>query len=104
MVPLIFGLLVFFLADRARAVLETVPVLERLILLGELVGAVAFLAWLMRPSRFARLPAEAQHDRVLRVIGVALRIALVLFSLALLADVVGLGDLADLLATGTLRC
>jgi small-conductance mechanosensitive channel len=103
MVPLIFGLLVFFLADRARAVLETVPVLERLILLGELVGAVAFLAWLMRPSRFARLPAEAQHDRVLRVIGVALRIALVLFSLALLADVVGLGDLADLLATGTLR-
>jgi small-conductance mechanosensitive channel len=101
--PLVFGIPVFFLLDRARDLAETLPTLERLMLVTELVAAIAFVLWLLRPSRFARIPAEMLREPFFRVVGIAMRVVVVLFGGALVAECVGLGNLSDLIGNGTLR-
>jgi len=100
---LVFGLPVFFLIDRGRDTLETLPTLERLVVVTEFLAAIGFVLWLRRPSRFSKIPAEMLREPFFRVVGVALRIVLVLFGVALVAECVGLGNLADLIGDGTLR-
>jgi small-conductance mechanosensitive channel len=103
MIPLVVGLPVFFLTDRLRAIMETLPAIERLVFLAELVGALGFVLWLVRPSRFAQLPAEMMREPFFRVVGTAMRVAIGLFGLAIFAEAVGLGNLAELVGNGSLR-
>jgi small-conductance mechanosensitive channel len=103
MLPLVLGFPVFFAIDRVRDILETLPTIERLVLTAELAGALGFLLWLVRPSRFAQIPPEILREPFFRVVGRALRVAIVLLALALAADVGGLGNFADLIGNGTLR-
>jgi potassium efflux system protein len=101
--PLVAGVAVFFLIDRAREVMEALPTLERLTLVAELLAAVGFALWLLRPRRIALIPAEMLRAPFVRVVGVAMRMAVVLFGIAIVAESTGLGNLADLTGNGTLR-
>jgi small-conductance mechanosensitive channel len=103
MLPLVLGFPAFFAIDRIRDILETLPTLERLVLAVELAGALGFLLWLVRPSRFAQIPPEILREPFFRVVGRAIRVAIVLLALALAAEVAGLGNFADLIGNGTLR-
>lgn len=102
MTPLVLVLPVLFLVDRIRDIAENVPALERLLYFGELVGALAFLLWLLRPSRLAQVPAERMREPFFRVAGTTARLAAGLVALAILAEAIGLGSLARLVGNGTL--
>ena len=101
--PVVWALLFVFLVDRMRDFLATVPTLERAIFLLELVGALVFLLWLMRPKRIAEIPLEARQHPLFRMVRRLTGAAIALFTIAILAEVVGLGDLADIIGSGTLR-
>lgn len=58
MALLAWGLAVLFIVDRARDLLDATPTLERLVFLGEMIGGLGLLVWLLRPSRIARLSED----------------------------------------------
>ena len=101
--PLVVGLLVFFLVERGREVMSFLPTLSRVVLVVELAAVIGFLLWLLRPSRLATVPPEILRSPGLRAIGAAARLAIGLLAVALLADVIGLGQLAELTGAGTLH-
>jgi len=101
--PLVIGLPVFFVVDQVRYIMENTPAMERMLFLLELLFALGFLLWLLRPSRFTQVTPEMLRQPFFRVVGVAMRVAIVLFAVAIAAEVAGLSDLSDLLGSGTLR-
>jgi small-conductance mechanosensitive channel len=102
--PLPWGLAVLFSVDRARDLLDTTPTLERLVFLGELVGVLCLLIWLLRPSRIASLPEAQQRHPLVRLLYNAMRAGAGLVALAILADLAGWTDLAVMFGDGVLRC
>ena len=101
--PVVWALVVVFLVDQGREFVEYLPTFERAIFLVELIGVVVFLLWLRRPRRIAGMPIEARRDPLFRVVRGLTGVSLVLLAVAIAAEVMGLGDLADLIGTGTLR-
>jgi potassium efflux system protein len=101
--PLTLGLLVFFAIDRARDFLDTMPTLERVVFLMEMVGVLGFLFWLLRPSRIANIPAQLRGTPFLRLLGVAMRVAAAVVAIAIVADLFGWVDLASMLGGGVER-
>lgn len=100
--PLLNALIVFYFMDRLRVLTGTLPVVSRSIFLLELVVAVGLLAWLMRPSRLAEIPQWAARSTLLHVLGRAGQVALVLFALALVAEVLGYSRFGHLVGGGVL--
>jgi small-conductance mechanosensitive channel len=103
MTALVIGLPIFFVADQLRYIIETAPVITRLMFLLELVFALGLLLWLLRPSRLAQATPEMLRQPFFRVVGVAMRLAIVLLALAIATEGIGLSNLSDLLGNGTLR-
>jgi len=103
MAPLAWGFIVLFVVDRSRVLLDTMPTLERVAFLMEMSAVLAFLSWLLRPHRLAAIPAELLRAPFMRVLGVAMRVAVVLLALAIAADLAGWGDLSGMLGRGALR-
>jgi small-conductance mechanosensitive channel len=103
MTPMLVGVLIFYFADRVRGLLVTLPTLERGLFDLELLGGVVFLIWLIQRRRLGRIPAEMLASRSFRIVGAGIRAAVLFFGLALLADIVGMGDLSDLIGTATLQ-
>jgi potassium efflux system protein len=103
MAPLAWGFIVLFVVDRGRVLLDTTPTLERVAFLVEMAAVLAFLSWLLRPRRLAAIPAELLRAPFMRVLGVAMRVAVVLLALAIAADLAGWGDLSGMLGRGALR-
>jgi potassium-dependent mechanosensitive channel len=103
MAPLAWGLIILFVVDRGRTLLDTTPALERFVLLLEMGVALGLLFWLLRPSRLARIPEELRRAQFLVVLGIGMRVAAVMLAMAIVADVAGWGDLSILLGSGALR-
>lgn len=101
--PLPWGIVVLYVVDRARDLTETMPTLERVVFLVEVVGALGLLLWLLRPSRLPEVPLEYRQIPFFRLIGVAMRIAVAVLALAIVAELAGFGNLANLLGNGALR-
>ena len=101
--PLAWGLWVFFTIDRARDFLDTMPTLERVVFFMEMVGVLGFLFWLLRPSRIANIPAQLLGTPLLRLLGVATRVAAAVVAIAIVADLFGWADLAGMLGGGVER-
>ncbi len=101
--PVVWALVVVFLVDRVRDVLDTLPTLERAVFLLELIGAVAFLLWVRRPRRIAEIPPEARRETLFRVVRGLTGATFTLLAIAIAAEAMGFSDLAHLVGTGTLR-
>ncbi len=101
--PVVWALVFMFLIDRLRDLLETLPTLERAIFLVEIVASVLFLLWLRQRKRIAELPQATRRDSLFRVVRKLTGVSLTLFAIAITAEIMGLGDLADLIGSGTLR-
>jgi small-conductance mechanosensitive channel len=100
---LVIGLPVFFVVDQLRFIMESTPTVARVMFLLELLFALGFLLWLLRPRSVDPASAEMLRQPVWRVVGVAMRLSIVLFAVAIAAEAVGLGNLSDLLGNGVLR-
>lgn len=102
--PLAWGLAILFTTDRARDLLDTTPTLERIVFLGEMVGFLGLLIWLLRPSRTASLPEEQLRHPLIKLLYNVMRAGTGLVIIAILADLAGWTDLAVILGDGVLRC
>lgn len=101
--PVLYSLVVFYLIDQLRTVAEPVPLYSRLILLAEMLGGFLFFLWLF----FARLSKneteEIVHGKIFRTIKYAALIALPIFAVSFLANVLGYVALARLAGGAVLR-
>jgi potassium efflux system protein len=82
---------------------ESLPALERSILIFQVLAGISLLGWLMRPSRLRRIPPQLLRSPQLRVLGVAARITLLGFALVLFATGLGFARLGELVGDGILR-
>jgi potassium-dependent mechanosensitive channel len=94
--PALYGLAAFYLVDQVRAVLVAEELVARLLLLGETLGFMAFLVWLLRSVD--RLGAQnTSFGRLSKIVKVAASLALVMAATAFIANAAGYLTLASLL-------
>jgi small-conductance mechanosensitive channel len=101
--PLVIGLPIFFVVDQVRYIIVSSHTIERLLFALELLFALGFLLWMARPSRLAQAPPEILRQPFFRAVGVAMRIATLLFAVAIAAEGFGLSNLSDVLGNGMMR-
>ena len=102
LLPILNALVVFYFVDRVRQLTATLPTISRTIFIVEMLFAIAFLAWLLRPSRLEALPSWAARTTVVKLLGYASRATLVVFLVALVAEILGFSRLGHLLGGGVL--
>jgi potassium-dependent mechanosensitive channel len=100
--PIINALLVFYFLDQLRLITAPLPLWRRTIFSAEMLSATLFLIWLIRSNHLPTVSASTTK-LFARVIRSAIQIGLVVFPAALLANVFGYLNLANLLADGALR-
>jgi hypothetical protein len=100
--PLLNAIVILYFVGELRILAASLPVLARLIFLGQVLGAAVFLVWVLRNWR---LPAEAAetHGHVWRTIRAIAKIGLIILPAALLANVLGYVNLGNLLGIVFLR-
>jgi small-conductance mechanosensitive channel len=94
--PILNGLVILFFVGLIRLLAAPLPTLARFIFLGQVLGAILFLIWVLRSWR---LPAEAAqtHGLIWRTIRAIAKIGLVLLPVAFLANIFGYVNLGNLL-------
>lgn len=97
--PLLDALLVIYFVDQVRILGGSLQVLSRWLFLGETFGVVLFVLWFINSPRWSIAPA----DRLSRTIRVCARIAVVVFSAALVANILGYVNFGNLIGTAMLR-
>ncbi len=97
--PLLDALLVIYLVDQVRILGGALQVLSRWLFLVEMFGVVLFVLWFINSPRWSIAP----EDRLARTIRVCARIALVVFSAALVANILGYVNFGNLIGTAMLR-
>jgi potassium-dependent mechanosensitive channel len=95
--PILYALVGLYLLTQLRLLAASVPSLARFFFLVETGGGLVFLIWLLRSGKLASANA-ATPDRFNRAILLIARLGLVLFSIAILANILGYINLANLLA------
>ena len=100
--PILNALMVFFFIDRLRMIAAALPLLSRFLFLLETVGGMIFLMWLLQPARWQNVP-DKNRDRLWKTIHVAAKIALGLFAVSVLANILGYMGLSKLLGNSVLR-
>ncbi len=98
LVPILNAIVVMFFVDQLRQICASVPLLARVLLLAQTLGAVLFLIWMIR-SRRLTVTSDKTSKRLSRVTSSALWLCLIVLSASLLANILGYVDLANLLAS-----
>ena len=101
--PLLYSLVVFFLADQLRVIADAVPSVVRPLFLAEMLGAFTFFLWFYR-TRFAGDESEdEERGRVYPVVRIAALVVLPFFAVAFLANAFGHVNLSRLVGNAVLR-
>ena len=100
--PILNALVILYFVSQLRLLVASLPVLGRLIFLGQLLGATLFLVWVLRSWR---LPAEAAqtHGLIWRTIRLIAKIGLVILPAAFVSDIFGYVNFGNLLGLIFLR-
>ena len=99
--PALYGLATFYLVDQVRAVLVAEELFARLLLLGETLGFMAFLVWLLRSVD--RLGTQnTSFGRLSKIVKIAAILALIMAAAAFIANATGYLTLASLLGNALL--
>jgi potassium-dependent mechanosensitive channel len=94
--PILYALVGLYLVTQIRLLAASVPSLARFFFLVEAGGGLVFLIWLLRSGKLATAK-EGRPDRFNRAILLIAKIGLVLFSIAIPANILGYISLANLL-------
>jgi potassium efflux system protein len=94
--PILYALVGLYLVTQLRLLAASVPSLARFFLLVETCGGLLFLMWLLRSGKLA-ITKAGTPDRFNRAILLLAKIGLVLFSIAILANILGYINLGNLL-------
>lgn len=100
--PLLNAMVILYFVGRLQVLAASLPVLDRFIFLGQVLGATAFAVWVLRNWR---VPAEAVETQRLigRVIRAMAKVGLVILPATFLATVFGYVNLGNLLGIVFLR-
>jgi potassium efflux system protein len=100
--PILYALLGMFLVGDLRELTASLPVLARFFFLVQMVGGFLFLGWLLRSGDLAQAEAgtSKRFSQALRIIA---KIGLVVFPIAILANVLGYINLGTLLGICYIR-
>ena len=101
-VPGLYVFAGFFLTDRIRWICSAAPVLEQMLFLAEMMTGCALMAWILRPARLDNVELHEAEVVALRRIGIAARILLFGFGLALVTGACGFMQLGRLVGGGAL--
>jgi potassium-dependent mechanosensitive channel len=99
--PIIYALIVLYFVDQLRLITALLP-LGRLVFSAEMLGGNLFLIWLIWSRRSPTVGVNTTK-LFARAIRLAIQIGLIVFPLALLANVFGYVNFANLLWGGALR-
>jgi hypothetical protein len=86
--PILNAIVLMYFVGQLRILAASLPVLARIIFLGQVLGATLFLVWVIRSWRLPREAVET-HGRVWRTIRVIAKIGLIVLPAAALANVFG---------------
>ena len=94
--PILNAIVILYFVGQLRILAASLPVLARSIFLAQVLGTSIFLVWVLRSWR---LPAESvvTHGRIWQTIRAIAKIGLVILPAALLANIFGYVNLANLL-------
>jgi potassium efflux system protein len=100
--PILNAIVILYFVGQLRILAASLPVLARVIFLGQVLGATVFLVWVLRSWH---LPSEAAetHGRIWRTIRAIAKIGLVILPAAFLANIFGYVNLGNLLGIIFLR-
>ena len=94
----------FYVMDRLRDVFSTSPLAEQALFLFEMLAGMSLMAWVLRPRRLEGVELSEEQRSALRPFGLAARLLLATFTLALGTGATGYMQLARLLGGGALTC
>jgi potassium-dependent mechanosensitive channel len=100
--PILNAIVILYFVGQLRILAASLPVLARFIFLGQILGATAFLVWVLRSWH---LPAQAAetHGRVWRIIRASAKIGLIILPAAFLVNIFGYVNFGNLLGIIFLR-
>ncbi len=100
--PILNALVITYFVDQLRVLAASLPVLARVLFLGQMLGVSLFLFWLLRSGNL-RTATAATSVRFPKAIRAIAKIGLVLLPAAFLANAFGYVNLANLLCMSFLR-
>jgi potassium efflux system protein len=100
--PILNALIVLYFVGQVRIIAASVVEFSRLLFLAEMLGGALFLFWLIRTAHLRKAATE-RDDRTSAAIRLIAKAGAVLFPAALLANVFGYTNLANLLGLVFLR-
>jgi potassium efflux system protein len=100
--PILYALVGLYLVTQLRLLAASVPSLSRFFFLVETGGGFLFLIWLLRSGKLTTAK-PGTPDRFSRTILLIAKIGLIVFPAAVLANILGYINLANLLATVFVR-
>jgi len=99
--PILNALVVFYFIDQLRMVATALPIADRLLFLAEMAGGILFLAWLLRSKQLEVL--STQNELLSKATMTGVRLALAIFSVAFVANMIGCVNLGNLLGNAALK-
>jgi small-conductance mechanosensitive channel len=100
--PLLNALIVLYFVDQWRLLTALLPVFGRLVFAAEMLGATLFLIWFIQTKGSATV-GDNPSTLFAQGIRFAIQICLIVFPVALLANIFGYVNFANLLAGGLIR-
>ncbi len=100
--PILNALMIFYFVDRLRDLVSGLPFLSRVLFIIELIGIVAFLMWFLSSKALSQ-KTPVSHHKVFNVIKKAIPVGLILFSIALAANIFGFVSLSNVVGGGVLK-
>lgn len=99
---LLYGLLIFYIADRVRDIVQDLIFVNRVIFAFEMLAAFVLLIWFHRSNHIAS-QVEAGTFKVYSIIKKAIPITAAAFGIAFIANITGFVSLSYLIGSGLLR-
>ena len=96
LVPILNATVFMYFVDQLRQICASLPLLARVLLLVQTLGAALFLVWMIRGRRLAVAP-DKTSKRLSRVTSSAIWLGLIVLSASLLSNILGYVNLANLL-------
>jgi small-conductance mechanosensitive channel len=101
LLPVLYALVACYVLDQLRGVWAAQPLLARVLLMAEMLGGAAFLAWLVRSGRLAAA-VGTRRNRLGGAVRAAARVGVIVLVAAFAAAALGYVTLANLLGNATL--
>jgi potassium-dependent mechanosensitive channel len=98
LVPILNATVLMYFVDQLRQICASLPLLARVLLLAQTLGAVLFLIWMIRGRRLA-VTSDKTSKRLSRVTSSAIWLGLIVLSASLLSNILGYVNLANLLVS-----